>query len=287
MLSVSIYIFWLVGLFYWLKKSPSTQKPSAKKLSPGEELFDWLKKFNWDRRDQPKGQLPQYKFFSPLINLLLEMSRRFGGQYKEALLSVKESLNQDLQFEKKLKEFIWGSYFQKVAIFSMSWGFIFFAQHLTAVSLSAQVYLGILGWQLIGLVLLPIMLKVLKKHYFSGLGQLWLSVYVLKALASVSLSRSEIFKIAKIYELGDIKHKNLENIVMKLQGSCELSLKQGGSYLKDVEELIGECRFIEKWHIELFEKRLNALKLLILSLFFLPSYLAFIYFLMNSFLHRI
>ncbi|HLT23196.1 MAG TPA: hypothetical protein VKZ84_07125 [Bacteriovoracaceae bacterium] len=282
MLSVSFYFIWLLGLFYWLKP-----RSKEKKLPPGEELFRWLKKFNWERREDHSTKLPEYKFFSSLVNLLLEMSRRFGGQYKEALLSVKESLNQDLQFEKKLREFIWGSYFQKFCIFSMSWGFILFAKSLTEVHLSFSIYLVILCWQILGLILFPIFCRILKRYYFSGIGQLWLSLYVLKALASVSLSRSEIFKMAQIYELNAIKHKNLENIVHKLQSSCELSLKQGGSYLKDIEELISECKFIEKWHVELFEKRMNALKLLILSIFFLPSYLAFIYFLLHSFLNRI
>lgn len=286
MLGVLIYSIWITGLFYWLGLEGKTELKKPK-FSPGEELFSWLKKFNWDRRSQDSIHLPQYKFFSSLVNLLLESSRRFGGHYKEAFLSVKESLNQDLQFEKKLKEFIWGSYFQKFCIFSMSWGFIFFAQTLTEVKLEIKVYLGILCWQILGLIILPLLIKLLRSHYFSGIGQLWLSLYVLKALATVSLARSEIFKLAKIGELDSIKHKNLESIVQKLQGCCELSLKQGGSYLNDVEELIVECKFIEKWHCELFEKRLNAVKLLILALFFLPSYLAFMYFLLNSFLNRI
>lgn len=282
MLSVSIYSIWLALLYYCLRPVAK-----VKKYPPGEELFYWLKKFNWERRDSNSGHLPQYKFYSDLVNLLLEMSRRFGGQYKEAFLSIKESLNQDLQFEKKLKEFIWGSYFQKFCIFAMSWGFIFFAQELTEVKLDFRVYLSIFSWQSIGILIFPLTCFYLKRYYFLGIGQLWLSLYVLKALSSVNLSRSEVFKLARIYQLQTIKHKNLETIVHKLQTCCELSLKQGGSYLKDVEELISECRFIEKWHVELFEKRLNALKLLILSIFFLPSYLAFIYFLLNSFLHRI
>lgn len=282
MLSVSIYGLWLLGLFYWA----SAQRP-VKSVPPGEELMLWLKKFNWDRREQEKPHLPQYKFFTPLVNLLLEMSRRYGGQYKEALQSIKESLNQDLQFEKKVKEFIWGSYFQKFCIFAISWGFIFLAQELCEIKLGLFIYLSIFIWQLVGLILLPLFISRLKKYYFAGIGQLWLSLYVLKAMSSVSLSRSEVFKLAKIYELQSIKHKNLEGVVGKLQASCELSLKQGGSYAKDIEELIQECRFLEKWHIELFEKRINAVKLLILSLFFLPSYLAFIYFLLQSFLHRI
>lgn len=282
MLSVSIYGFWLICLYFLAQK-----RTFKKKRSPGEELSSWLKKFNWERREQQTHHLPEYKFFSGLINLLLEMSRRYGGQYKEAFLSVKESLNQDLQFEKKLKEFIWGSYLQKIFIFVLSWGFILFAQHLTQVKLDLYVYLGILGWQSVGMILLPVLCLHLKKYYFSGLGQIWLSLYVLKAMLTVSLSRSEIFKLAKIYELNEIKHKNLESLVQKLQTSCELSLKQGGSYGKDVDELIEECKFIEKWHMDLFEKRLNAVKLLILSFFFLPSYLGFIYFLLDSFLHRI
>jgi hypothetical protein len=285
MLSVLLYTSWLLGVFlYFQKAMPMSFKKSR---GPGEELLEWVKKFNWARRDIDQHQIPEYKFFTDLINLLLEMSRRYGGQYKEALISVRESLGADIQFEKKLKEFIWASYFQKSCIFILSWGFIMLATSMTDIQLDFSVYIGIFSWQVMGLLLFPFICRKLKNYYFNGIGKVWLSLYVLRSLSSAGLARSEIFKLAKINELQSVKHKNLESLVGKLQDTCELSLKQGGSYLKEVEELSQECRFIEKWHLELFEKRLGAFKLAILGGFFLPSYLGFMYFLLSSFLHRI
>lgn len=285
MLSVLLYTSWLLGVFLYFQK---TVPMSLKRLKgPGEELLEWVKKFNWARRDIDQHQIPEYKFFTDLINLLLEMSRRYGGQYKEALISVRESLGADIQFEKKLKEFIWGSYFQKSCILILSWGFILLATSMTNIQLDFSVYMGIFSWQVIGLILFPLICRKLKNYYFDGIGKVWLSLYVLRSLSSAGLARSEIFKLAKINELHSVKHQNLESLVGKIQDTCELSLKQGGSYLKEVEELSQECRFIEKWHLELFEKRLGAFKLAILGGFFLPSYLGFMYFLLSSFLHRI
>ena len=285
MLSVFLYTSWLVVIALYCR--PHSAGPLKKSRGPGEELLNWVKKFNWERRELDQHQLPQYKFFTDLINLLLEMSRRFGGQYKDALISVRESLSADIQFEKKLKEFIWGSYFQKLSIFLLSWGFILMATSMTDIQLGLGVYVGILAWQLLGLALFPLICLKLRDYYFAGIGKIWLSLYVLRSLSSAGLARSEVFKLAKINELHSVKHKNLESLIQKLQDTCELSLKQGGSYLKEVEELSQECRFIEKWHLELFEKRLGAFKLAILGGFFLPSYLGFMYFLLSSFLHRI
>jgi hypothetical protein len=59
-------------------------------------------------------------------------------------------------------------------------------------------------------------------------------------------------------------------------------LKLGSSYEEDLKYLMEELRFQEKWHFELFEKRLTVIKLALLSLFFLPSYLAFIFLLLSD-----
>ena len=58
----------------------------------------------------------------------------------------------------------------------------------------------------------------------------------------------------------------------------------GGSYEEEVLTLMSELRFQEKWHFELFEKRLMVIKLGLMSIFFLPSYLAFIFLLLGDLL---
>jgi hypothetical protein len=104
----------------------------------------------------------------------------------------------------------------------------------------------------------------------------------LKALVKVPLSRSEVLTAAGVQELALINQKSLETIIQKLKEACQKTLKLGQSYETDVDYLMGELRFQEKWHFELFEKRLTVIKLVLLSVFFLPSYLAFIFLLLGD-----
>ena len=70
--------------------------------------------------------------------------------------------------------------------------------------------------------------------------------------------------------------------MFKLKETCQKALKIGSSYDDEVKYLMEELRFQEKWHFELFEKRLTVIKLSLLSVFFLPSYLAFIFLLLGD-----
>jgi hypothetical protein len=103
-------------------------------------------------------------------------------------------------------------------------------------------------------------------------------------LIKVPLSRTEILTIAGVAEIKTIQQKSLIHIVDKLKETCQKALQMGGSYEEEVLTLMSELRFQEKWHFELFEKRLMVIKLGLMSIFFLPSYLAFIFLLLGDLL---
>jgi hypothetical protein len=109
-------------------------------------------------------------------------------------------------------------------------------------------------------------------------------LYILNSLAKVPLSRTEVLSVAGVGELKSITQVSLSHLVDKLKEICQRALQLGGSYEDDVESLMNELRFQEKWHFELFEKRLVVIKLVLLSVFFLPSYLAFIFLLLGDLL---
>lgn len=88
--------------------------------------------------------------------------------------------------------------------------------------------------------------------------------------------------VAGVTKLKNISQKSLEPIVEKLKETCQRALQQGGSYEEEIVSQMGELRFQEKWHFELFEKRLMVIKLGLLAIFFLPSYLAFIFLLLGD-----
>lgn len=282
------YIFYFVlvlALIYWIEES-SLFIPNSliTRKHPAEELETWLKKFNWSNRQeiQDPGRLPSYKFYTEIVEVILQFARKLGGNFQDSLLFLREGLQTDRQFEKKIKEAVLGMWLQMGIMMALTWIFIFAALSLVDVNVSTSHLILIFAWQGIGLSVLPFILKALRKKYFGDIGKIWKMLFILKSLVKVPVSRSELMTFAGVQELTNITQKSLEPIVMKLKDTCQKALKLGTSYEEDVKYLMEELRFLEKWHFELFEKRLTVIKLVLLSVFFLPSYLAFIFLLLGD-----
>lgn len=284
-MSWAIYFILIICLVYWLESS-TVLLPNSLILrkAPAEDLDAWLKKFNWGKREAltDPGKLPRYKFYSDIIEVLLQVARKMGGSYQDSILFLREGLQTDRQFEKKIKDAILGIWLQMGLMLFLTWGFIFCALHLVEIKLKALHLILIFGWQCVGMGFLPLVLRYFRQKYFGSIGKIWKMLFVLKSLIKVPLPRSEIFKLAGVQELEQIKQSSLTQIIQRLKEACQKSLKMGSSYEEDVQYLMGELRFQEKWHFELFEKRLTVIKLTLLSIFFLPSYLAFIFLLLSD-----
>lgn len=287
MLSAIFYTLIIALLVYWVE-AQGHLVPNSLIISknPAEDLEHWLKKFNWGNRSelQNPGALPHYKFYTGVVELLLSLARKMGGSYQDSLLFLREGLQADRQFEKKLKEMILGTWLQMGMMVVLTWGFILGALALVDVNVAVYKLLLIAGWQAVGMSLLPAVIRFFRKRFFSDIGSLWKMLYVLRSLVKIPLSRTEILTLAGIGELKTIQQKSLGHIVEKLKETCQRALQMGGSYEEDILSLMAELRFQEKWHFELFEKRLMVIKLSLMSIFFLPSYLAFIFLLLGDLL---
>jgi hypothetical protein len=284
MLSIFLYVLIIAGLIYWVEL-PMTN-PLIIKKNPAEALDNWLKRFSWGNKSelQEQGELPHYKFYTEVVEVLLSLARRMGGNYQDSLLYLREGLQADRQFEKKLKEMILGTWLQMGLMVVLTWGFIIGALSLVDIKVSPFKLVLIFAWQVMGLSLLPFVLKFFRKRFFGDIGKLWKMLYILRSLSKVPLSRTEVLTMAGVQELKQIHQKTLIHIVDKLKETCQKALQLGGSYEEEVKYLMEELRFQEKWHFELFEKRLMVIKLALLSIFFLPSYLAFIFVLLGDLL---
>ena len=284
-MSYILYLIVIVALIIWLE---TPQFVPANLLimrkHPADELEAWLKKFNWGSRQEitEVTRLPIYKFYTEIVEVILNLARKMGGNYQESLLFLREGLQVDRQFEKKIKEATLGIWLQMGLMMGLTWIFIFGALSLVDVKVSSLYLFCIFLWQAVGLSLLPFVLTWLRKKYFGDIGCLWKMLFVLNSLGKVPLSRTEIFTLAGVGELKNITQKSLAGLVLKLKETCQKALKIGGSYEEEVKYLMEELRFQEKWHFELFEKRLVVIKLTLLSIFFLPSYLAFIFLLLGD-----
>ena len=287
MLSAVFYTLIIALLVYWVE-AQSSLIPNSLIISknPAGDLENWLKKFNWGNRSelQSPGALPHYKFYTGVVELLLSLARKMGGSYQDSLLFLREGLQADRQFEKKLKEMILGTWLQMGMMVVLTWGFILGALALVDVKVAFYKLLLIACWQAVGMSLLPVTIRFFRKRFFGDIGKLWKMLYVLRSLVKIPLSRTEILTLAGVGELKTIQQKSLSHIVEKLKETCQKALQMGGSYEEDVLSLMAELRFQEKWHFELFEKRLMVIKLALMSIFFLPSYLAFIFLLLGDLL---
>ena len=284
-MSYMFYLLLIVLLVYWVElPGRAGHNLLIIRKNPAEELENWLKSFNWSNRQElkDKKQLPVYKFYTEVVEVLLDIARKMGGSYQESLLFLREGLQIDRQFEKKISEATLGIWLQMLLMLGLTWIFIFTALNLVDVKVSRINLLLIFFWQAFGLGMLPLVLSHLRKKYFSDIGKLWRILFILRSLLKVPLSRSEVLTMAGVGDLKKINQKSLSGLVQKLIETCQKTLKQGISYEEDVNYLMEELRFQEKWHFELFEKRLTVIKLALLSIFFLPSYLAFIFLLLGD-----
>lgn len=282
------YVFYFVMIYFlvlWIEK-PFFIKSNILNIrkDQGEELETWLKGYNWGGHADHSlvANLPIYKFYSSVINILLELSRKMGGTYQDSLAFLRKSLQSDRQFEKKIGDTTKGVYFQMAVMMILTWGFILSALQIVDISVDHKKLFFIFLWQIAGVGSLPLLLKFLRLKYFKNIGQLWKILLVLKSLSKVPLSRSEILSIAGVQDLKFINQTHLEGIVSKLKEVCHKTLKFGTPIDEELNYLMEELRFVERWHYELFEKRLMVIKLTLLSVFFLPSYLAFIFLLLGS-----
>lgn len=285
MFTVMFYLVIIALLAYWVEAAGALPiNPLIKRKDPAAELEDWLKKFHWGNRQnlQATGNLPTYKFYSEVVEVILNLARKMGGSYQDSLLFLREGLASDRQFEKRLREAYLGTWLQMGLMVTLTWTFILGALFITELSLPITKLIFIAAWQALGLLSLPAILSYYRKKFFGDIGRLWKMFYVLNSLGKVPLARSETLTHAGIKDLSEVKQKSLSHIVEKLRSTCERILKVGGSYEAEIKSLMEELRFQEKWHFELFEKRLTVIKLGVLSLFLLPSYLMFIFLLLGD-----
>jgi hypothetical protein len=284
---ICIYLAFLMVMLYWLGGESKYEFNLLKfRDHSGPHLEDWLKRFNWERStlSQNCGELPQYKFYTGIVDILLTLARKMGGKYQEPLLFLRQGLQADLQAEKKIKELYLGTSFQISLMVIITWGFIVGASFLVEIKMKGVLLVGIMIWQLIGVTSLPWIIRYFRKNLFQDIGKLWKVLFVLKSLTKVPLSRTEILKISGAAELEQITQKNLGPLVEKLLFICQKSREQGVHSDEELSALMKELRFIENWHFELFEKRLVTVKLCLMAFFFLPSYLAFIFNLLGDLL---
>lgn len=279
-MSILFYLILILLLAIWALR-PENSVISL--TESGKGLEDWLKKFHWSGPAlQTKIELPRYKFFSDLVEMLLSQARQWGAQYQQVFITLREILHQDLQFEKQLKEFVQGCWFQMGLIVAMSWLFIILGTTWVEIKFPLKYKIIIGSWQLLGMMSFFFGIRLLKTRYLSALGAFWKSLICLRSLAETALPRSEVVRLSQIKSLDQYSHHEWNDFKQKVQHLGQWMLSSGQSPVKEIGYLMEELRFLEKHQMAQFQKMSHALKFAILAIFFIPAYFAFLFIIFSN-----
>jgi hypothetical protein len=272
-MNMIFYFVFILLLAIWALRP---EKSVVSLAQSGQGLEEWLKKFHWSGPAlHSKIELPRYKFFSELVEMLLSLARQWGAQYQQVFMVLREILHQDLQFEKQLKEFLTGCWFQMVFIVLMSWLFIVLGTTWVEIPFPLK-YRGL------GMILFYFGIRQLKKKYLSALGAYWRSLICLRSLAETALSRSEVVRLSQLKTLDGYVGLEWQDFKIKVQHLGQWMLSSGQSPVKEIGYLMDELRFLEKHQIQKFQKMSHVLKFGILIVFFIPAYFAFLFIIFSN-----
>ncbi|MFY7992864.1 MAG: hypothetical protein ACOVP4_06210 [Bacteriovoracaceae bacterium] len=279
-MSIVFYLILILLLAIWALRP---EKPVISLTESGNGLEDWLKKFHWSGPAlQTKIELPRYKFFSDLVEMLLSQARQWGAQYQQVFITLREILHQDLQFEKQLKEFVQGCWFQMGLIVVMSWLFIILGTMWVEIKFPLKYKIMIGFWQALGMMSFFFGIRQLKTRYLSALGAFWKSLICLRSLAETALPRSEVVRLSQIKSLDQYSNHEWNDFKHKVQHLGQWMLSSGQSPVKEIGYLMEELRFLEKHQMAQFQKMSHALKFAILVIFFIPAYFAFLFIIFSN-----
>lgn len=276
---VFYFVFILLLAIWSLRPEKSVTSLSLS----GQALEEWLKKFHWSGPAlQTKIELPRYKFFSELVEMLLSLARQWGAQYQQVFMTLREILHQDLQFEKELKEFLQGCWFQMIFIVLMSWLFIILGTSWVKIPFPLHYMVCIGIWQSLGMIFFFVGIKMLKKKFLAALGAYWRSLICLRSLAETALPRSEVVRMSQLKNLDSYPEAQWQDFKLKVQHLGQWMMSSGQSPVKEIGYLMDELRFLEKHQIQKFQKMSHVLKFAILVVFFIPAYFAFLFIIFSN-----
>jgi hypothetical protein len=216
-------------------------------------------------------ELSEYKFFTGLINTLLESAKLHGTGIREYLPEIKKALVSDIRFEKKIKNELLGGVFQMITVQCFGIVFVYFYHTQLTKAFEFDDYILTIALAGTGFFLYFLGFIFLKHRTFSKLAKYFKSFYKTRILLFARVPISKIHKSANIEELpGD---KELQPLKFRALNTL-VNLKSTGELCRDdMDIIIEELWFAGEFKFETFVKHLAALRLFIIVFFFLSGFM--------------
>jgi len=252
----------------------------------GQQLLAKISEINTSfKRDFGKeNSLPQYKYFTSLIEQLINFSRVYGTRGKVIGDQLRNILIADIRWEKKNHDIFSRSFAQMGVLMLAIWGFIFLSSYILKKSFLSMFELyTIFLFQIAGAFLYTIFIQKLRKNTFIVFEKLSCTTNTIMSLSLLDISFGHLLKIANLGLLTRPKNNNLRSIYDQLHRSILRWKNYGESPQSDLNYLVEELYFIQGSMQEKLMIKILGVKFLILAIFFMGSYFYFLYGLISNF----
>lgn len=221
-------------------------------------------------------QFYDYKYFSPLLERLVILTKQHGLPLYRYLPEIKKGLLTDVQIEKKILKEMQDGLFQFLMMSLMTWIFIFFAQAMIQKSPPMAILGIIFVGQLIGPIVFYLTGQYLKRKSFFCYQLLFGEVYVFRSLFEVGLPLSVVLKESQVMRGVFSQNKKFRSDYEHFQFLIDEIKKQG--HLPEAELAQMLQRLWDKYEeaLTVFRTRLAFIKFLHLALIYLPLYFLYL-----------
>jgi hypothetical protein len=244
--------------------------------SRGLKLYEQLLETDFARlKYSSNGELIRYKFFSYLIDDLLQSSKKYGTKIRVFLPGIKNGLLKEVQFSKKHNHIFLGGLYQIFFILFLGAIFLIMFKNEIGISLPWLDLIPAIILQVTGALIYIVCFALLKKVKFEKLYEYLKFFYKLQnfinAQSSLKIINNE-FDLIKVSSKKEFNyyHKRIEVLLsnIKIKGEIDKS---------EIELYINEMWQSLEYKCDEFTRDLNMIKLLILCLFSLSGYLWVMY----------
>ncbi len=216
--------------------------------------------------------LPEYKWFSKIVEVLLTLQKNFGMPIQSCLKHIRSTLVEDVKLERKRFGEVLSSSCQFLIISIMT--IVFYSTFVVLIAkVSLGVLLQILCVQLIGGSLFFLVENKVHKKYFYTIDRVLCSMMKLSVLSNANLPNQKILALSLDELPKDVLNTEEGLFRDNFLEAVDKWKNQGSEIGDELRFQMSELNDYRSYQREKFLRFVGALKFSFLGLFFLSSYL--------------
>lgn len=280
-IQILLYALFLIILFNYCTNLDFRLSPIALDLRPlknSKLFFNQVMSLSSITRTH-KIDLVKYKYFKELVYDLFKAKKTYGAPIDKAIGEIKKALSKDIYFEKKISSSLMGGIFQMLTITVTGIMFILMSCFQLKLKFPYDTFIIALSLNALGALIYVFLFHYLKIKYFGSLERIIKSCYLLRCYLRCQMPVISAINKVNFSNLNISKNESYikERIDLMLQKIKEV----GYLDFSELDMQIDEIWLLFEFKFENFQKILSVLKLGVITLFFLTSYLYVIYSFIN------